>query len=147
MGFVQFVSSIFGNKSTRDMKEIKPLIDKIKAAYPEVQKLTNDELRQKTLELKKIVLDRAEEERAKIADLKAKVEETEIEHREDLFNKIDKLENEVLDRYEEALNDVYPVAFAIVKETARRFTENEELVVTATDFDRELAAQGKDFLR
>ncbi|MCQ2237884.1 MAG: preprotein translocase subunit SecA [Bacteroidaceae bacterium] len=147
MGFVSFVSSLFGNKSTRDMKAMKPQLDKIRTFYPEVQKLSNDELRAKTVEFKKVILDSAIDERAKIEELKAQVEKTEIEQRETLFNKIDKLESEVLDRYEEALNKVLPMAFAVVKETARRFNDNEEIVVTATDFDRELAAQGKDFLR
>jgi preprotein translocase subunit SecA len=136
MDFVKFLSSIFGNKSTRDMKEIQPWVEKIKAAYPAIEKLNNDELRAKTQELKKQIWDSATEEQAKIAELKEKVEQTEIEQREDLFNKIDKLENEVLDRYEEALNEILPVAFSIVKETARRFAENEEIVVNATDFDR-----------
>ena len=88
----------------------------------------------------------ADDLKEKIADLKAKIEETPIEEREVIFNQIDKLEKEVLDRMEEALNEVQPIAFAIVKDTARRFTENEELVVTANDFDRELAAT-RDFVR
>lgn len=146
MDFNKILSSIFGNKSSRDMKEIQPWVDKVKAAYPEIQKLSHDELRAKTQELKQIIFNSATHEREKIAELKAKVEETEIEQREDLFNKIDKLENEVLERYEEALNEVLPVAFSIVKDTARRFAENEEIEVTATDFDRELAAT-KDFVR
>ncbi len=146
MDFVKLLSSIFGNKSSRDMKEIQPWVEKIKAVFPDIQKLNNDELRAKTQELKQKIWESATEERAKIAELKEKVEQTEIEQREDLFNKIDKLENEVLDRYEEALNEVLPVAFSIVKETARRFAENEEIVVNATDFDRELAAT-KDFVR
>ncbi|MCQ2267490.1 MAG: preprotein translocase subunit SecA [Bacteroidaceae bacterium] len=146
MDFVKLLSSIFGNKSSRDMKEIQPWVEKIKAAYPEVAKLSNDGLRAKTLELKKFIYDSATEERAKIAELKAQVEKTEIEERADLFNKIDKVENEVLDRYEEALTEVLPTAFSIVKETAKRFSENEEIVVEATDFDRELAIT-KDFVR
>ena len=145
MSFVSFLSSIFGNKSSRDMKEIQPLVEKVKAVYPEIQKLSNDELRAKTQELKSFIYKSAESERAQIEELRAKVEETEIEQRADLFNKIDKLEKEVLDRYEEALNEVMPVAFAIVKDTARRFTENETIEVIATDFDRELAAT-KDFV-
>ena len=88
----------------------------------------------------------ADDLKEKIADLKAKIEKTPIEEREVIFNQIDKLEKEVLDRMEEALNEVQPIAFAIVKDTARRFTENEELVVTANDFDRELAAT-RDFVR
>ena len=146
MGFNEFLSKIFGNKSTRDMKEIQPWVEKIKAVYPSIEKLSNDELRAKTQELKKLIHDSADEERAKIEELKASVETTELEDREEIFSKIDKLEKEVLDKYEKALNEVLPEAFAIVKDTARRFTENEEIIVTATDFDRQLAAT-KDFVR
>lgn len=140
MGFNEFLSSIFGNKSTRDMKEIQPWVNKIKAAYPEVAKLDNDALRAKTEELKAYIRNSAAEQRAKVDELKASVESTELEDREALFNQIDKIEKEILEIYEKALDDVLPVAFAIVKDTARRFAENEEIVVTATDFDRQLAA-------
>ena len=146
MGFNQILSSIFGNKSTRDMKEIQPWVNKVKAVYPEIQKLDNDALRAKTEELKAYIRNSAAEQRAKVDELKAKVESTELEDREELFNQIDKLEKEILDLYEKALDEVLPTAFAIVKDTARRFTENEEIVVTATDFDRQLAAT-KDFVR
>ena len=147
MGFNEFLSKIFGNKSTRDMKEIQPWVEKVKKAYENITKLSNDELRAKTEELKRIIRESAKQENEKLAELKAKIEETPIENREPLFEQIDKLEKEVLDRYEEALNDVLPDAFAIVKDTARRFTENGEVEVTATDLDRDLAAQGKDFVR
>ena len=140
------MSSIFGNKSSRDMKEIQPWVNKIKAVYPEIAKLDNDALRAKTQELKEYVRNSATTQRAKVDELKAKVEQTEIEDREALFNQIDKIEKEILDIYEKALDDVLPQAFAIVKDTARRFAENEEIVVTATDFDRKLAAT-KDFVR
>ena len=146
MGFNEFLSSIFGNKSTRDMKEIQPWVNKVKAVYPEIEKLDNDALRAKTQELKAYIRNSAAEQRAKVDELKAKVESTELEDREALFNQIDKIEKEILDIYEKALDEVLPTAFAIVKDTARRFTENEEIVVTATDFDRELAAT-KDFVR
>ena len=147
MGFNEFIGKLFGNKATRDMKEIKPWVDKVKAVYPEISKLSNDELRARTEELKKYIKASAIEEQKKIEELKATIEATEIEQREPIFAQIDKLEKEVLDKYEKALDDVHPQAFAIVKDTARRFTENEEIVVTATDFDRLLAAQGKDFVR
>ncbi len=146
MGFNEFISKLFGNKATRDMKEIVPWVESIKAAYPAISRLSNDELRAKTQSLKQYVQDSAVEQRTKIAELKAKVEETELEHRESLFNQIDKLEKDVLECYEKALDKILPEAFSIVKETARRFAENEEIEVTATDFDRELAAT-KDFVR
>ena len=146
MGFNEFLSSIFGNKSTRDMKEIKPWVEKIKAAYPEVEKLDNDALRAKTEELKKYIRESATAERAKVEELKASIESLELEDREEVFAQIDKIEKEILEKYEKALDEVLPVAFSIVKATAKRFTENEEIVVTATDFDRQLAAT-KDFVR
>ena len=146
MGFNEFLSSIFGNKATRDMKEIKPWVDKVKAAYPEIAALDNDALRAKTEELKAYIRNSAAEQRSKVEELKASIENTELEEREELFAQIDKLEKEILDIYEKALDEVLPAAFSIVKETAKRFSENEEITVTATEFDRHLAAT-KDFVR
>ena len=146
MGFNDIISKLFGNKSTRDMREIQPWVEKVKAAYVEIEKLSNDDLRARTKELKARILASAEQERAEIAALRAKVEETELEDREALFDQIDKKEKEVLEIYEKAMDEALPEAFSIVKETARRFAENEEVVVTATDFDRNMAAT-KDFVR
>ena len=147
MGFNKFLKSLFGDKSTRDMKLIQPLVDKVKKAYPEIQALDNDQLRAKTKEIQRYVQDSAEEQKKQILDLKSKIEDTPIEEREAIFNQIDKLDKEVLDIYEKALDEVMPVAFSIVKETARRFAENEETIVTANDFDRELAGDPtKDFI-
>ena len=146
MGFNEFIGKLFGNKNTRDMREIQPWVEKVKQAYPSIEKLTNDELRAKTKELQERIRQSATAENAKIVELKAQVETTEIEEREQLFNQIDKLETAVLDKYEVALDEILPEAFAIVKETARRFAENEEVEVTATDMDRTLAAT-KDFVR
>ena len=147
MNFNKILQSLFGNKSTRDMKLIQPIVEKIKAEYPKMQALSNDELRAKTKELQKYVQEYAKEEKAKIAELKAKIEDTPIDEREGIFNQIDKLEQEALDKYEVALNEVLPQVFAIVKDTARRFAENEETIVTATDFDRELASNpANDFV-
>lgn len=147
MNFNKILKAIFGDKSSRDLKLIQPLVDKIKAAYPEIQALSNDELRAKTKEIKQFVQDAAKEQREKIAELRATIEGTPIEERENIFNQIDKLEKEALDNYEAALDEVMPVAFSIVKDTARRFAENEETIVTATDFDRNLAADPtKDFI-
>ena len=147
MNFNQILKSLFGDKSSRDMKLIKPLVEKVKAAYPEIQKLTNDELRAKTKEIQAYIQNSAKEQKAQIDELKAKIEDTPIDEREEIFAKIDKLDKEVLDIYEKALDEVMPVAFSIVKDTARRFAENEETIVTATAFDRELAANPKnDFI-
>ena len=147
MNFNKILQSLFGNKSTRDMKLIQPLVEKVKEAYPAIKALSNDELRAKTKEIQKYVQDSANEQKQKIADLKSKIEETPIDEREGIFSEIDKLEKEALEIYEKALNEVMPIAFSIVKDTARRFAENEETVVIATDFDRQLAANPKnDFI-
>jgi preprotein translocase subunit SecA len=147
MNFNKFLKSLFGDKSSRDMKLIQPLVEQVKAVYPEVQKLDNDALRNRTKTLQKQVQDSAKEQKARIEELKATIENTPIDERADIFAQIDKIEKEVLDIYEKALDEVMPEVFAIVKETARRFAENEETVVTATDFDRELAGDPKkDFI-
>ncbi len=147
MNFNKLLKSLFGDKSSRDMKLIQPLVEQVKAVYPEVQKLDNDALRQRTKTLQQQVQNSAKEQKARIEELKATIENTPIDERADIFAQIDKIEKEVLEIYEGALNEVMPEVFAIVKETARRFAENEETVVTATDFDRELAADPKkDFI-
>ena len=145
MDINKFLSKLFGNKSTRDMKAIGPLVEKVKEVYPAIQALSNDELRAKTKELQHKVQHSADDLKEKIETLKAKVEETPLEDRVVIFNQIDKIEKEVLQRIEVALNEIQAQAFAIVKETARRFTENETVEVTASDFDRELATT-KDFV-
>ncbi|MBR0489873.1 MAG: preprotein translocase subunit SecA [Prevotella sp.] len=147
MNINSFLKSLFGDKSTRDMKLIQPFVETVKKVYPTIEALNNDELRAKTKEIQAQVQAAAKEEKTKIAELKATIEDTPLDEREPIFNHIDKLEKEALDKYEEALNEVMPIAFSIVKETARRFAENEETIVTATDFDRELAADpSKDFI-
>ena len=147
MNLTKILTSLFGNKSTRDMKLIQPLVEKVKAAYPEIQKLDNDQLRQRTKDIQRHVQESAKTQKDEIEHLKATIEDTPIDERSEIFNQIDKLEKEALEIYEDALNEVMPEVFSIVKETARRFAENEETIVTATDFDRELAADPKkDFI-
>ena len=146
MSFNEFIGKLFGNKATRDMKEIQPWVEKIKQAYPKYEGLSNDELRSSVVEIKKRVSDFVIPEKTRVAELKAKVEDTELEDRAELFGQIDKLEKDILDRYEVVLDEVLPDVFSIIKETAKRFTQNEEITVTATDFDRELAAS-HDFVR
>ena len=147
MNFNKFLRSLFGDKSSRVMKLIQPLVEKVKAVYPEIQKLDNDQLRQRTKEIQRLVQDSAQKQKEEINKLKATIEDTPIDERADIFAQIDKLEKEVLDIYEKALDEVMPEVFSIVKETARRFAENEETIVTATDFDRELAGDPrKDFI-
>ena len=147
MNFNKILKSLFGDKSSRDMKLIQPFVEQVKAVYPEVQKLDNDALRQRTKVLQQQVQDSAKMQKARIEELKATIENTPIDERADIFAQIDKIEKEVLEIYEKTLDVVMPEVFAIVKETARRFAENEETIVTATDFDRELAGDPKkDFI-
>ena len=147
MNFNKILRSLFGDKSSRDMKLIQPLVEKVKAAYPAIQQLDNDQLRQRTKDIQRHIQDSANQQKEEIEKLKATIEDTPIDERADIFAQIDKLEKEVLDIYEKALDEAMPEVFAIVKETARRFAENEETIVTATDFDRELAADPrKDFI-
>ena len=147
MNFTKLLKALFGDKSTRDMKLIQPYVEKVKEAYPAIKELSNDELRAKTKEIRQYVQDAGKQQREEINKLRESIEEIPIDERESIFNKIDKLEKEALDNYERALDEVMPIAFSIVKDTARRFTENEETIVTANDFDRELAADPrKDFI-
>ena len=147
MNFNAILSAFFGNKASRDIKKIQPLVEKVKAAYPAIQALSNDELRAKSKEIQAYVQNSANDLKKQIEELKAKIEDTPIDERESIFAEIDNLDKEVLEKYEVALDEVFPVVFSIVKDTARRFTENEETIVTATDFDRELAADpSKDFV-
>ena len=147
MNFTKILKSLFGDKSTRDMKLIQPFVEKVKAVSPNIEKLDNDALRARTQEIRKHIQESVTEQRAQIDQLKAKIEDTPIDERADIFAQIDKIEKEILDIFEEKLNEVMPEVFAIVKETAKRFATNEETVVTATDFDRELAADPrKDFI-
>ena len=141
MGFNEFISKMFGNKASRDMREIQPWVEKVKAAYPAISALSNDELRAASQALKEKIQNTVTAERARIAELKASIEDTELEKREAVFSQIDKLEKEVLEKLDKALDEALPEAFAIVKDSARRFAENEEVVVTATDADRNFAAR------
>ncbi|MBR3855038.1 MAG: preprotein translocase subunit SecA [Bacteroidaceae bacterium] len=146
MGFNEFISKLFGNKASRDANEIRPWVEKIKAIYPQISALSNDGLRERSASLRAKIQGTVTEERRKIAELKESIESTDIDKREAIFNQIDKLEKEVLEKLDKALDEALPEAFAIVKDTARRFTENEETTVRATQFDRDLAAKF-DFVR
>jgi len=141
MGFNDILKKLFGNKAQRDLKEIEPYVASIKAAYENIKNLSNDELRAKTEEIKLFVQNYVAAERARILELKASIEDTEINLREKIYTEIDKLEKEITEKFEKALDEVLPEAFSIVKDTARRLTENSEVIVTANDFDRDLAAK------
>ena len=150
MDIFKILTKLFGSKSQRDIKAIKPIVDEILNIYPTIDALSNDDLRAKTRELKAIVQGAGDELRKEIDDLKNKIESTPIENREAIFTKIDKLEKEILERYEVKLNEVLPTAFAIVKSTCRRFKDSTDRfgnVLTATDFDREMAIRYPDVVR
>ncbi|MBQ5466699.1 MAG: preprotein translocase subunit SecA, partial [Muribaculaceae bacterium] len=146
MGLNDFLKSIFGNKSERDVKKMRPVLNKIKEIYPSIEQLSNDELRARSAAIRQDIADYVQPQRDEIAKIKAEIETIDYEEREPLWEKVDKIEKDILERIEEKLNEVLPEVFAIVKDTARRFAQNEEIEVTANDFDRELASQGKDFL-
>ena len=146
MGLSDILKSMFGNKSTRDLKKIMPVVNQIKAIYPEIDALDIDALRQRTADIRQMLNDSVQDKRDEIDRIKAEIETLEYEEREPLWKKVDDIQKEILDVLEDKLNEVLPTVFAIVKSTARRFTENETITVTATQLDRELAAQGKDFV-
>ena len=131
MSFNSFLKSIFGNKSDRDLKKLMPIVREIQKVYPEVEQLSNDELRARSAAVRQEIQEYVKPQRDEIDRIKAEIETLEYEEREPLWTKIDKLEKEVLDRIEDKLDEVLPIVFAIVKETAKRFTENET-VVTAS---------------
>ena len=141
MGLADIFKKLFGTKAERDMKAIKPLLDKVLAAYEDIDKLSNDELRAKTEELKAFVASRIADDEKRIAEIKAQLDgDLAIEEKEKLATESDKLVKKVDEDIETALNEILPQAFAIMKSTARRFAQNVEVEVTANDFDRKLAA-------
>ena len=147
MNFNSILKALFGDKSSRDMKKIQPFVEKVLAVSPQIEVLDNDALRARTQEIRQQVQAAAKTQKEEIEKLKATIEDTPLDERADIFAKIDKKEKEALDEYEKALDEVMPEVYAIVKETARRFAQNEETIVTANDFDRELAGDPrKDFI-
>ncbi|MBI4647313.1 MAG: preprotein translocase subunit SecA [Bacteroidia bacterium] len=134
--------TLFGNKSERDVKEIVPIAEKVKEEYAKLGSLTNDELRTKSAELKEKVRNFLKPYEDEIAEWKEKAEsgQLDIYETENIYENIDKQTKEINNKIEEILNEVLPEVFAVVKETAKRFYENERLEVTATQFDRDLAA-------
>ncbi|MEA4936189.1 MAG: preprotein translocase subunit SecA [Paludibacter sp.] len=141
MAFNDILKKIFGNKAQRDLKEIEPYVAKVKVAYENVIRLSNDELRELSENLKQRIKDYIAPEVNRIEELKSSVETTEINLREKIYEEIDKLEKEIIVKNEKILEEILPEAFAVIKDTARRFSENQEIVVTATAFDRELAVK------
>lgn len=142
MGLFDFASKLFGNKYDKDLQEITPIIEKIKAASTAIQGLTNDELRQKTEDFKATISASVSAQRKQISELKEKAEDESIDsqEKETLYKQVDTLEKEVTSTIEEQLNLILPEAFSVVKETASRFSQGN-IEVTANDFDRDLAAR------
>ena len=146
MSFTDVFKKIFGTKADRDMKAIRPMLDKVLVAYSSIDKLTDDELREKCQSLKDLIQSRIAGEESRIADIKAELEkEIPLSQKEKLATEADKLVKEVDKKIEEVLEQILPEAFAIMKSTARRFKENPEIRVKATDFDRNLSAT-KEFV-
>ena len=146
MSLTTFLSKIFGNKSQRDLKEIKPIIDKINALGPQLKELSNDELRHKIDEVRADIAAAIKADDEAVAELRTKIDDLPFDKRQPLWDEIDKHEKNILDILEEQLDSHLPIVFATMRETAARFAANETVEVTATDMDRELAAQGRDFV-
>ena len=138
-----FFAKLFGNKAMRDNKALQPILDKTLEAYEKIKNLDIDALRHKTVEFKEYINNYIAEDEARIKELKLKAEndDLDLEKKNEIFEQVDKLEKQQLEKIEEALNNIMPEAFAVLKETAKRFKENEVVEATATELDRELAAK------
>ncbi len=148
MAFINnMVTKLFGSKYQKDLKELNPVVDLIKSVSPEIEKLSNDELRNRSEALKQKIQDHIAKENGIISQLKEKIEDDSVpvSEREKFYDEIDKTEKKIDEKIEEVLKEILPEAFAILKDTARRFTQNENIEVTASDFDRDLAAS-RDFV-
>ncbi len=141
---LSFISKLFGTKSEKDVKALLPIVDKVHDAEKEISHLSNDELRAKTAEFKKIIAERISDEESQISSIKEKISadpNMDIVAKDELWQKIDDIEEKITTKLEVVLEDILPQAFAVVKETAKRFTENELIEVTATEHDRLLATR------
>jgi len=140
MAFInKILGKFLGSKADKDMTEIAPLLELIKKEYERISLLSNNELRAESTRLKELIKDRIKPEEDRIAELKEFVDTVDIQESEKIYQEIDKLEEKIDDKLEEVLNEILPIAFSVVKATARLFAENERVVVQATDFDRDLA--------
>ena len=143
------IKVFFGSKADKDRKEIIPYVEKIKAIYPTIEKLSNDELRARSQALSKSITDFIAEDEATIAKNKELLESpaTTLKEKERLSSEIEMLTKRIDENIEKRLEEILPEAFAIMKDTARRFAQNDEVVVTANEFDRNLAAERQDLVR
>ena len=147
MALVDIIKKVFGSKSERDMKQVKPILEKVLAAYKDIDKLSNDELRARTEELKKKIREREEPFEKRIAEIREHLEsDIPVSEKEKLATESDKLVKEEDEEIEKVLNEILPEAFAIMKSTARRFAQNPVVEVTANDFDRDLSTS-RDFVK
>ena len=146
MGFVEILAKLFGTKSQRDLKEINPYIDQINALTAEIENLDNDALRARIDTIKERIQLYVADDQKQIDDLKKGIDDLDLDEREKVWEDVDKIEKRITEKYEEVLEQVVAEVFAIVRDTARRLSQNEELEFTATDFDRNLAAK-YDFVR
>ena len=147
MALNNILTKFFGTKSDRDLRELMPIVNKIREAYPKYTTLTNDQLREESARLRQVVRNYIADDEAMIEQLKVQMESEEIdyEEKEKIFKEVERINKQIDDKIEEILNQILPDAFSIVKETARRFKENETIEVTASQFDRDLATR-KDFV-
>ncbi len=139
-----FLTKLFGTKADRDMKELQPLLKKTLAAYETIKDLSIDDLRHKTVEFREKIRTATQKEEERLAELRQNLEmnyDLPIEEKEDIYKEIEKLEDKVYNTTQDILNDILPEAFSVMKETARRFKDNETITVTATQHDRDLAAK------
>ena len=146
MSFTSILKTIFGDKSTRDLKAIQPILAKVKEQIPVMEKLDNDALRQKITDVRADIAAATKADNEAIEKIRHEVEELPFDERQPLWDKIDAHEKKVLEIIEDKLNEHLPVVFAAVRETAARFAKNETVVVTATQFDRDLAGEGREFV-
>ena len=146
MSFTSIIKKLFGDKATRDLREIQPIVVKILSYGDEMRALSNDELRQRITDVRADILGSVADDEARIKQLKIDVEELPFEKRQPLWTEIDELEKGILKKLDAKLDEHLPVVFAAIKETAYRFANNETVVVTATQMDRDLAAEGRDFV-
>ncbi len=136
------LSKLFGNKYERDIKEIMPLVEQINQYFEEYKKLSNDALREESRKVKEALNDAVKDECTHIDELKETADkETDIYKQEEIYDQVDKIKEEIDKKLKDKMDEMLPRAFAIVKDTARRFKENETVEVTATEFDRNLAAE------
>ncbi|MCF8379661.1 MAG: preprotein translocase subunit SecA [Bacteroidales bacterium] len=145
MGIVNsLLGKFLGNKADRDLKEIQPVVDKILEIYPSIKALSDDELRNKTFSIKARIKEFVRNEEDERIELNAKADDNalDITEKEKIYDRLDKLDKEIDEKYEVVLNEVLPEVFSIVKETARRFSENKKLEVKALDFDKDLSVEG-----